>query len=309
MLLITMAALLFGLMKSLGAPAAVFAIVTVLFVGVATGQVLLFGGQRPREASVLVGACLFPVEILALLVYVWVSPLAGVGFSPLGLPCLAVTGAILGYLAGTLTAGIFFVRQRYSEDSEDSDEPRLQLQPLSEADIATLIEWTKSRTLFDCWAGTTFSYPLDRQQILDRLGNAEGEQPRRRMFMAVCPTAQRPVGYIELDRIDPRTHSACVGLALIASGESDRRRLCVALLSAMIEVAFTKIQLHRVYTVVLSQDSITRACYREIGFEEEKVLSEGPSVDGRRQSVVRLRIVDPRRMRQSYSQPEAPYSG
>ena len=52
-------------MQSLGASPIVFVVIAVLVTGVGLGQTLLFGGQYPRAASIWVGVCLFPVEIVA----------------------------------------------------------------------------------------------------------------------------------------------------------------------------------------------------------------------------------------------------
>jgi hypothetical protein len=60
LLLITaMYALLFGALKSLRSPPAAFAIVGVFPACIGLAQMLLFGGKRPREASIIAGSVFF----------------------------------------------------------------------------------------------------------------------------------------------------------------------------------------------------------------------------------------------------------
>ena len=283
MILITMAALLFALMESLGTPAGVFVFVTVFFVSVAAGQALLFGGRRPRAASIVVGACLFPSVFLAGMLYFAIAEPRGRFFDGslvIGLVCFIPLGAFFGYLAGLLIAVIFLFLQSYVKDPKDSAGPPLQLQPFTEADIDVLISWTKSRWVFLYWASMDFSYPLDRQQVQQHLQLAEGERPQLRAFKAVCPRTQRPLGYVELNRINWYARNARVGHALIDPAVSDRGRLCVELLEAVMDVAFNEMKLHRVEAIGLASDPATKDHYRKLGFREEGRLRNAVRFNG-----------------------------
>lgn len=77
---------------------------------VGTGQALLFGGRRPRLASVLTGMVAYCLCMLSL-------PLASRQFERIGfgevimlvLMASVVYGGVLGYLAGVLVGGVFLV--------------------------------------------------------------------------------------------------------------------------------------------------------------------------------------------------------
>jgi len=64
LILMTAFAVLFAAMQTIGMPRKLFVIVTVLFLGVTLGQILLFQGKKPRLASLLVGGILLPLELL-----------------------------------------------------------------------------------------------------------------------------------------------------------------------------------------------------------------------------------------------------
>jgi hypothetical protein len=108
----TMFAVLFAIMQMLKLPPLAFAGIAVFFGAVGLGQMLLFKGKRPRRASVIVGACFLPCLVFGSIVFEMLS-LGGVG------PDLSIAlfcpvfwipvGALLGYLAGGLIAGVFLL--------------------------------------------------------------------------------------------------------------------------------------------------------------------------------------------------------
>jgi hypothetical protein len=80
--------------------------VFVTLVGV--GQATLFGGHRPRTASILVGAILTALITVGSMKFI--SPRGTLGMMlPFVLAYGAISGIIYGYLAGVLVGGVFLV--------------------------------------------------------------------------------------------------------------------------------------------------------------------------------------------------------
>ena len=117
MLLMTMFAVLFSVLRSFHADVGVFALFSTMFAAVAVGQVLLFGGRYPRAASIWVGSCFFPLQLLA----AWPSIYLGRPWTAFQLTnewlsllmcwvmSLLITvpaGACIGYLVGGLVGGV-----------------------------------------------------------------------------------------------------------------------------------------------------------------------------------------------------------
>lgn len=105
MILVTVFAVLFAVLNMLDADPRVFSIVGVLFLGVTAAQVLLFGGERPRQASIVAGAVLLPLAIFVVVMADALRRGANVGSAiggalAGGLLCALPSGAICGYLAG-----------------------------------------------------------------------------------------------------------------------------------------------------------------------------------------------------------------
>jgi hypothetical protein len=115
MLLVTLSAVLFSILQTVGAGPEVFAVISSMVVAVAIGQVFLFGGRYPRAASIWVGICFAPLQAIALCLWAYLEP--GSNWSPSILQLLAALlasafiaipiGAGFGYLSGGLVGGVF----------------------------------------------------------------------------------------------------------------------------------------------------------------------------------------------------------
>ena len=136
--MMTLYAVIFATMQSLDANPTFFAVIAILVTGVGVGQPLLFGGKYPRAASVCVGAFLFPVEVLVIAITQYASSsytslsadVAGWLFL---LMCVCIpAGALLGYLAGGLTAGVFVVLDLLAKKTQREDDRPPQEPPIDE---------------------------------------------------------------------------------------------------------------------------------------------------------------------------------
>ncbi|MGD9633382.1 MAG: hypothetical protein AB7G28_23655 [Pirellulales bacterium] len=79
--------------------------VFVTLVGI--GQALLFGGRRPRTASIVVGMILTTLFMISTTMFF--SRGRSVAFLPFMLVYGVISGAIYGYLSGVLVGGVFLV--------------------------------------------------------------------------------------------------------------------------------------------------------------------------------------------------------
>ena len=103
--------LLFGTMKAISFPPIASAIVAGFILIVGAAQAFLFGGNRPRTASVVAGALAYTLALAA--VWLWYGPrfyatpqlLISASFTIAG-------GAFLGYLAGVIIGGVFLVADK-----------------------------------------------------------------------------------------------------------------------------------------------------------------------------------------------------
>ena len=80
----------------------------VTLVGV--GQAVLFGGDRPRTASLIVGATVYSLGMLAYWLLGWSRFIPLSGLFVIG-TFVVIGGGILGYLSGTLIGGVFLLAE------------------------------------------------------------------------------------------------------------------------------------------------------------------------------------------------------
>jgi hypothetical protein len=122
MLMVTLYALLFSLLKVLHASTSVFVFIALLVTGIGIGQAVLFGGRYPRAASIWIGLVLVPIEMLAFcmfandFIYFGNMSVGEVLAVVIGIVFVGVPiGAIVGYLFGTVTAGGFYLEDWYDK--------------------------------------------------------------------------------------------------------------------------------------------------------------------------------------------------
>lgn len=113
----TVYALLFGVLRALHFPATEFAMVVGYITVIGLGQAILFSGKKPRLASYLVGAavCL----VLYMVSFGRLIPLLGFWRSfPELLSILfwsLTVGGLLGYVTGCLVGGVFLIAKQWKE--------------------------------------------------------------------------------------------------------------------------------------------------------------------------------------------------
>jgi len=108
--LTTLMAVMFGLLRSVGAHPFVYVFVGVL--ALVTSLVQMRYGEVPRVASMVAGAIVMPICAVGFLIVLAMDE--RIGFDDISrlvciLPFLVALGAPLGYLAGASTAGLFLL--------------------------------------------------------------------------------------------------------------------------------------------------------------------------------------------------------
>ena len=100
--------ILFGLMSAVRFPPVAALIVAGFITAIGVSQALLFGGKRPRLASVIVGTLIYSLSLLGFWLATGQRAYPTSTFLFLG-TYVAIGGAILGYLSGTVVGGVFLL--------------------------------------------------------------------------------------------------------------------------------------------------------------------------------------------------------
>lgn len=173
MIVTAAAAMLLGVFNVIGVPPVVVIPVLVFLVLIGLGQIILYQGVRPRAASVVTGAIIYPVGFI--LISLGIQTLSGhvslqkvilsVGIA---IPIGVIMGAGAGYLAGGLVGGIFLVMDSVERALEKPLQAELVVEILSEKDLeenALQHSTTDAKDSSDTGDGSSDSaniHPLDR---------------------------------------------------------------------------------------------------------------------------------------------------
>lgn len=116
MIIMVMYAVLFSTLQALNFSPVPFVLVAAFFTVVGLGQMVLYGGNRPRAASIVAGAVFLPFCCVGCAFYF--EPAFFPEAFMLALTIIPLVGALCGYLAGVLTAGVFFTMDRIARRQE-----------------------------------------------------------------------------------------------------------------------------------------------------------------------------------------------
>lgn len=117
-----------ALLRLSGATTYVFVGLTLLLAAISVSQLAMFGGERPRLASIITGATANCGWVLYWLYQRFGSPVASdfVYLVP-GMILVALWGSLLGYVFGISVAGVFLMadvlRQFLSQESGEPPRP------------------------------------------------------------------------------------------------------------------------------------------------------------------------------------------
>jgi len=152
----------------------------------------------------------------------------------------------------------------------------ITLREFTAEDIPRLIDWvnTGGPDFFVRWAGTAFEYPLTEAQLEAHLAEAEGPEATRRVFAAVDDATGEVVGHAELSRLDRKNRSATISRLLVGDPSARGRGVGRQIVSAVLDVAFGEMSLHRVDLYVLEFHVAALSMYKALGFKTEGHLVE-----------------------------------
>ena len=150
--------------------------------------------------------------------------------------------------------------------------PKIELHPFSQNDFQELISWIRNPDELFLWSATTFTFPLDEDQLERHVQEAQSSIPRL-MYTAVDGQTKESTGHIELTRIDKQNRKASIACVLI---HPQRRGLGYgnALIHCLLDECFHRMQLLKVDLFVFEFNPVAIHCYKNAGFEIEEIVKD-----------------------------------
>ncbi|PXW92204.1 RimJ/RimL family protein N-acetyltransferase [Streptohalobacillus salinus] len=169
----------------------------------------------------------------------------------------------------------------------------LIIERFTEADIDTLLAFLKEQSreqLFN-WAGTTFTPPVTRQQVLAYLNEGKSKRLPVNHYIVKAEKTGEAVGHFQLAEIDAVNKSVFLNRVYIHEPEQGKG-YGAALLAEVKRLVLRDWGYHRLALYVLSTNTRALSLYRQAGFVEEGCLRDARLFNGEYVSLVQLSLLD-----------------
>ncbi len=148
----------------------------------------------------------------------------------------------------------------------------IELRPFSQNDFKELVSWVRTPEELFIWSATTFTFPLDENQLDKHFQDAQSAKLRL-MYTAMDSLTKEHVGHIELTRIDRENRKASIACVLIDPAKRGRG-YAAAMLQSILEECFHQMKMSKVDLFVFPFNQVAIHCYQKAGFEIEEVVDD-----------------------------------
>ncbi|MBA2176370.1 GNAT family N-acetyltransferase [Halobacillus locisalis] len=144
----------------------------------------------------------------------------------------------------------------------------IQLRSFKEIDFYYLIKWADTPEILLQWAGPTFDFPLNNDQLFSYL-----HTPDQQSYTAIDDSTGDRIGHIVLGRIDKRNNQARIGKVFV-SPSFRGRGVAEEMVRQTLTIAFDDLNLHKVTLGVFDFNHPAIRCYQKVGFKKDGVLRD-----------------------------------
>jgi RimJ/RimL family protein N-acetyltransferase len=148
----------------------------------------------------------------------------------------------------------------------------IELHPFSRSDCRELISWVRTPDELFIWSATTFTFPLDENQLVKHYQEAQNSNTRL-MYTAVDSQTREHIGHIELTRIDRENGKASIAYVLV---DPAKRGLGYgrAIMQSIMNECFQQMKMSKVDLFVFEFNTVAIHCYQKAGFKIEGVIED-----------------------------------
>jgi RimJ/RimL family protein N-acetyltransferase len=148
----------------------------------------------------------------------------------------------------------------------------LELRSFSQKDFKELISWIRNPEELFIWSATTFTFPLDENQLERHFQEAQTAKPRL-MYTAQDGQTKEHVGHIELTRIDQENKKISIAYVLInPSKRGDGYGK--ALMKSILNECFDEMKMRKVDLFVFESNTVAIHIYQKMGFEFAELIKD-----------------------------------
>lgn len=168
----------------------------------------------------------------------------------------------------------------------------IKLERFSYQEIPQLISWIPNKEFLLQWAGPAYTFELLEKQLQNEINMMLEQNSPNLMFSAKLIESNETVGHIQLLGIDRVNMSARIGRVLVGGKENRNKGIGLQMINAILDIAFNKLNLHRVDLGVFDFNVSGIACYKKAGFIIEGNFRECRKINGQYWSLLNMSILE-----------------
>lgn len=168
----------------------------------------------------------------------------------------------------------------------------IKLKNFSYEEIPQLVSWIPNKEFLLQWAGPSYTFELLEKQLQYDINMMSEKEPKNMMFSAKLIESNETVGHIELLWIDRVNMSARIGRVLVGKEECRNKGIGLQMINAILDIAFNKLNLHRVDLGVFDFNASAIACYKKAGFITDGNFRECRKINGQYWSLLNMSILE-----------------
>lgn len=148
----------------------------------------------------------------------------------------------------------------------------IELHPFSRNDFQELISWVRTPEEVFLWSATTFTFPLEKDQLERHFQEAQSSQTRL-MYTAVDGQTREQIGHIELTRIDRENKKASIAYVLVNPNKRGYG-YGKGMLESILSECFLRMEMSKVDLFVFECNTVAINLYRSLGFEIVELIKD-----------------------------------
>ncbi|MVZ66618.1 GNAT family N-acetyltransferase [Sphingobacterium sp. DK4209] len=160
----------------------------------------------------------------------------------------------------------------------------IQIEAFEVEDFDRLIGWVNSAELLTQFAGSKFTYPLDRNQLQSYI-----LEPNRHIFKVLDSSTDQVIGHAEIYELSDQVALIC--RVLIGESALRGQGKGTELMKELLAYAYDKLAVHTIDLNVYDWNLAAISCYQKLGFEFVSDTEQLTTVNGDVWRSVRMRIL------------------
>ncbi|WP_085521118.1 GNAT family N-acetyltransferase [Tuberibacillus sp. Marseille-P3662] len=155
----------------------------------------------------------------------------------------------------------------------------IELQYFTRNDFDHLINWVTSPEFLLQWAGPSFTYPLDDEQLHAYIADANHPGANAFIYKVVDANTKEIIGHISLVKIDRTQQTARIGRVLVGDPAYRGKGVGEQMIQKILEVAFDNLKLSEVTLGVFDFNKGAIKCYQKAGFKQVRLRKNAAAIN------------------------------